>query len=116
MSRKLTPFEIELGQRVDEALFYVWDPIGVSDAPSARDEYSGYALRATGMLLQSADTQALADFLLEVESVAMGLTPDTARALRVADLLLVWKAAVRERHDRPEAVCQSLSSAVNGGS
>lgn len=32
----------ELQRRVDEVLFYVWDPIGVSDEPFARGEYESY--------------------------------------------------------------------------
>ena len=29
--------------RVDEVLHYLWDPIGVSGVPAARDEYESYA-------------------------------------------------------------------------
>jgi hypothetical protein len=32
----------ELRRRVDEVLYYIWDPIGVSDQPYARGEYEGY--------------------------------------------------------------------------
>lgn len=34
----------ELDKRIDEVLFYVWDPIGVSDIPEARGEYSSYTM------------------------------------------------------------------------
>lgn len=49
MGKQLSPFERELYQRVDEVLHYVWDPIGVSDAPEARDEYFSYLPIVFGM-------------------------------------------------------------------
>ena len=38
----LPPLELELYKRCDEVLHYVWDPIGISDVPEARDEYESY--------------------------------------------------------------------------
>ncbi len=35
MGRKLTDTELELYRRVDEVLYYVWDPIGVASSPAA---------------------------------------------------------------------------------
>lgn len=32
----------ELSRRVDEVLYYIWDPIGVSEEPFARAEYESY--------------------------------------------------------------------------
>ena len=110
MSQRLTPFEEELGQRVDEVLHYVWDPIGVAAEPYARDEYSGYSMRALGLLLESANTQGLVDFLLEIEEHRMGLSPKPEHALRVAALLLEWKGALRQKYDRPEEVWRPLRS------
>ena len=109
MSRKVTPFESELGQRADEVLHYVWDPIGVAHVPEARDEYSGYALRVLGMLLESASPQALAAFLLEIESAGMGLTPKPEHAQHVAELLLRWKLVlVAQYEQRPVGQLESL--------
>jgi hypothetical protein len=100
MKQKLSPFESELGQRVDEVLHYVWDPIGVAIAPGARDEYSGYALRALGMLLESTDARSLTAFLLEIESEGMGLMARPEHALHVAELLLDWKQTLHEKYSR----------------
>jgi hypothetical protein len=100
MGRKLTPLESELSQRVDEVLHYVWDPIGVARVPEARDEYSGYALRALGMLLESANTQQLVAFLLEIEGARTGLAPNTEHAQHVAELLLRWKSVLAAKYDR----------------
>jgi hypothetical protein len=35
MGRKLTDTELELYRRVDEVLYYVWEPIGVASSPAA---------------------------------------------------------------------------------
>lgn len=45
MGRKLSAFERELCLRINEVLYYVWDPIGVADTPRARDEYDSYVLQ-----------------------------------------------------------------------
>jgi len=42
MGQKLPPKQLELYKRIDEILFYRWDPIGVSDGAWARDEYQSY--------------------------------------------------------------------------
>jgi len=101
MSRNLSAFESELGQRVDEVLHYVWDPIGVSNAPEARDEYSGYAMRVVGMLLESATAESLAAFLLEIEREGMGLTNRPEHAQSVAKLLVRWSRVLEEKYRRP---------------
>lgn len=41
--KEISESDPELLKRVDDVLHYVWDPIGVSDFPEARDEYSSYA-------------------------------------------------------------------------
>ncbi len=50
--RKLSDRENELYQRVDEVLHYLWDPIGVSDVPGARDEYHSYVPQVFSLLKQ----------------------------------------------------------------
>jgi len=47
--------------RVDEILYYVWDPIGVSGAPAARDEYDSYVPTIVEMLFDGADAGAIAE-------------------------------------------------------
>ena len=50
MGKKLDPQQMELYRATDEVLHYIWDPIGVSDAPNARDEYSSYLPQVFKML------------------------------------------------------------------
>ncbi len=86
----------ELRKRVDEVLFYVWDPIGVAEEPFARAEYEEYVPRVLE-LLNANDTAGIANYLAETELTTMGLSrADTEKCQRVAELLLVHKEAIEE--------------------
>ena len=52
---RLSRSDDELLMRVDEVLHYLWDPIGVSDFPEARDEYTSYAGVVFSLLKRGAD-------------------------------------------------------------
>lgn len=83
-----------LAARIDEVLYYVWDPIGASDAPEARDEYGSYALQVTGLLKRGACTKELAEFLGQVARDEMGLSESPGRAKTdrsTAELLVRWR-------------------------
>jgi hypothetical protein len=41
----------------------VWDPIGVKDAPEARDEYDGYIGRVFELLVTGGNDQEIIDYL-----------------------------------------------------
>lgn len=98
MSRKLTPFEEELYQRTDEVLHYVWDPIGISGTPQARDEYDGYLPQVFAMLLEGKSSEVIATYLAKVETERMGLTPSTEKAKQVAKVLLEWLESLRHNY------------------
>ena len=85
----------ELNQRIDEVLFYVWDPIGVSNEPCARAEYSSYTMIMLKYVLKE-DLDQIASELSKIETDSMGLTPDKDRNLKVAQRLLDYKYAVEE--------------------
>lgn len=91
MGEKLPPKEMELYRRVDEILHYLWDPIGVAGAPGARDEYNGYLPTIHTLVRKAADQQEIADHLMRVERVNMGLNPKADRALQVAETLLLHR-------------------------
>jgi len=97
MGRKLTPYEKELYQRIAEVMHYVWDPIGVSGVPQARDEYNAYLPQVFAMLLESKDRETISAYLVRVEEERMGLTPSKPRAEEVADVLLDWSEALRRK-------------------
>ncbi|WP_175820729.1 hypothetical protein [Burkholderia sp. BCC0419] len=92
MGRKLTDTESELYRRVDEVLYYVWDPIGVATCPAARNEYHGYLPKVFAMLQEGMDASLIAAYLDNVTTESMGLDSNPGHSKRVAELLLDWKA------------------------
>lgn len=94
MGRKLTDAELELYRRVDEVLYYVWDPIGVAHSPAARDEYQGYVPRVFAMLQEGADATSIAAYLNSIAADRMDLHPKGENSKLVADLLLEWKTKI----------------------
>ena len=51
MDKKPDHQQKELYRATDEVLHYIWDPIGVSHEPYARDEYWGYLPQVFKMLI-----------------------------------------------------------------
>lgn len=81
--------DAELFRRVDEVAHYIWDPIGVCDLPSARDEYSGYLLGLYGKA-KTGDATEIVDFLRWVETDRIGLAFKRTRAERAAGTIVAW--------------------------
>lgn len=103
MGKRLPPFEMELYRRTDEVLHYIWDPIGISGVPEARDEYYSYLPKIFKMLASSTDGKDIADYLIFVEHEMMGLSiKDKARerANEVADILLNYREYIKEKAER----------------
>ncbi len=93
----------ELYQRVDEVLHYLWDPIGVSDVPEARDEYHAYLPQVFSLLVRRANAQEIIDFLDHTAIETMGLSdtePGRERSKEVVSTLENWREAIRERYNR----------------
>lgn len=86
----------ELARRVDEVLFYVWDPIGVSDEPYARYEYASYVPEVLRLVEQNDDPAPVSLHLAQIERDYMGMTPDKKRCDDTAALLLEHKKALRD--------------------
>lgn len=81
----------ELHRKVADVLHADWDPIGVRDIAQADDEYDRYVNSVIKMILAKKSAAELSDYLLEVETDAMGLTGDRDRAWSVAEKLLELK-------------------------
>lgn len=58
---------------VDRILWEIWDPIGVNDAPEARDEYISYAPTVAALLRREAPDAEFLTFLETTERETMGL-------------------------------------------
>jgi hypothetical protein len=78
-------------QRVDEVLFYVWDPLGVSDAPEARDEYSSYADHMWRMVLGGCSKADISDYLTEVTTERMEVAQHKEGDDEIAERIWEWK-------------------------
>jgi hypothetical protein len=86
----------ELSKRVDEVLFYVWDPIGVQPEPCARGEYWNYIEDVRKLVDENDDIAPISAYLATVASDMMGLTPNRKHCDEVAELLLEHKRAVKD--------------------
>jgi hypothetical protein len=80
----VSSYEEELYRRVDEALFYTWDPIGVAEAINTRDEYSRYVPQVIALLKAGADAQKIAAYLTKVQTEMMGMRVNEGLSLSTA--------------------------------
>jgi hypothetical protein len=101
MGQKLSPEQMELYRRVDEVLHYLWDPIGVSGAPEARDEYRGYLQHVFSLLVNGAPEAEIIDFLVKTVTETMGLSSTQLaanRAREIASLLTKHRDFIHKRN------------------
>ena len=87
----------ELSRRVDEVLFYIWDPIGVADEPYARSEYESYVPKVRQLVEQNDDIKPISSHLAEIARDQMGLSKENNKHCDyVAELLLKHKQAIKD--------------------
>jgi hypothetical protein len=86
----------ELRKRVDEVLYYVWDPIGVSLAPFARGEYEDYVPKVLQLVVEHDDMEPISVHLVDIIKTNMSLSPNKQHCDDVATLLLLHKRAIKE--------------------
>ena len=91
MGKKLPSDQLELYKRIDEILFYKWDPIGVSDMDWSRDEYHGYLPRVFAMALEYSEPEDIANYLNEISTNNMGLDSRPEHDMTIAKLVLSVK-------------------------
>ncbi len=94
MGIKLNLQENELYKRTDEILFYIWDPIGVSKEPYARDEYLSYLPQVFQLLLNNKPKEIIVEYLLQIVSEKMGLSPNKKETEKVVEILLEYKEKI----------------------
>jgi hypothetical protein len=85
----------ELGRRVDEVLYYVWDPIGINHEPCARGEYENYVSGVLQTLVDNDEPNPISDHLAAIVRNSMGFPPNIQSCNAVADLLLQHKYVVK---------------------
>ena len=77
--------------RIDEILYYKWDPIGISDGDWARDEYQSYLPRVFAHALESSSPEPIANYLSSVSTESMGLSHAPEHDTKIAKLILEVK-------------------------
>lgn len=97
MGQKLSLDDQELYRRCDEVIHSLWDPIGISNAPEARDEYYSYLPRIFALVKAEAAKEELVEHLLQIERELIGLGGDEIRAKAVAETLLEWRDWISKR-------------------
>ncbi|AKH69318.1 hypothetical protein IMCC21906_01641 [Spongiibacter sp. IMCC21906] len=91
MDKTLSPTQRELYRRIDEVLFYKWDPIGISDSDWDRDEYQVYLPQVFRLVLENESPEPIAEYLTKVASERMGLGKAAKHDLDIAELVLSIK-------------------------
>jgi hypothetical protein len=90
MSAERTQFQKAVLRRVDEVLHTIWDPIGISEIPEARDEYQSYVPKVAEFLFEQKKKEELEAYLHWLAIQHIGLS-DTAEGRihtkKVVDIL-----------------------------
>lgn len=94
--KKSMPEDDELFKRIDEVVHYLWDPIGISEIPQARDEYHSY-LAAIYSSVKSGNTKEVVETMKRITGENMGLIFDQDKAEKAAEILLEWKRVIDGR-------------------
>jgi hypothetical protein len=93
---KLDSTDREMYKRIDEVLFYIWDPIGANafvGAPT-RDEYRSYVLSLLSLVKSGADKDAIAEHLGTIVYDTIGLSRCREREEKVAEILVKWRQKI----------------------
>ena len=93
MGQKLPPKQMELYKRIDEVLFYKWDPIGISDG-GVRDEYQSYLPQIFKLALANNKPEPIADYLTVITTENMGLSEVKEHDMKIANLILEIKEGI----------------------
>ena len=83
-----------LYQRIEEVVHYIWDPIGISEHPEARDEYHSYMTAIYGRV-QNGDLDGVLEYMKWVYE-NMGISFEKERAVKAAETMLEWKRYIEE--------------------
>ena len=76
-----------LYKKIDDVLWFDWDPIGVNDI-APRDEYQSYVPEIFRLVKARADRYVIANRLLKLETEDMGMSGTIENCLRIADKIL----------------------------
>jgi len=84
----MTNEEKPIYKRIDEILWFDWDPIGVNDTEQARDEYQSYIPRIFSLKINGGDKETIAQHLYKIETDNMGLGGNINNCRIIADKIV----------------------------
>jgi len=84
----------ELLTRIDEIIFYKWDPLHLSDSNCSRDEYESYVPEVFRLALENKSYHPIADYLTNVATEIMSMAENSERDNEIA--LLIFSLAENE--------------------
>jgi hypothetical protein len=99
MTGKFGKREKELYERIKVILWKDWDPIGVNDGVTERDdEYDGYAPSVFQLVIENKDVFKISNHLYELERVSMGINSSktSSRNKDVAEKIIKAKREIFE--------------------
>lgn len=79
--------ELLLYQKIDDILWYDWDPIGINDM-APRDEYQSYTPQIFNLFKQKTGRDTIAKALSKIETDNIGLAGNLENCLKIADKIL----------------------------
>ena len=91
MGQKLPSDQLKLYKRIDEILFYKWNPIGISDSDWSRDEYQSYLPHVFQLALDNDSPQAIAEYLTKITTERIGLQANVEHDLKISKLIIALK-------------------------
>ena len=87
MSAELSGNEKELIKRIDDILYYIWDPIGISNEPQTRNEYSSYVPEIFDLTKRNASEEVIAQKLNYIQTEIIGLNSNFAHCRYVSRII-----------------------------
>lgn len=87
MGQRFQSDQFALYKRIDEILWFDWDPIGINAIDAARDEYYSYLFPLMNMVLDGTNREQVATYLYECETVNMGMVGNKSHCEYVAGLI-----------------------------
>ncbi len=102
MGQRLPPDQMQLYRRIDEILFYIWDPIGISHTDWPRDEYQSYLPRVFRMVLNKNPKEEIREYLISIEADHMGLGRRLGIQSRIEDVVSLLFQVRESLLDKPE--------------
>lgn len=98
MGHKYSEYEKELYSRVDEVIHYIWDPIGISSYPGARDEYYSYLPEIFQNVITE-DKQALENLLKKISVDHMCLNENLESIKSAISVMIDWKRFLESKYN-----------------